>query len=130
MRKVLLAAGVAALVAALGGVGYAAQAAKAPKAATANTRIGRSLSATGRIVSFDDETKMLTLSTSEGEQTFTIGAKVRVQQGAKAITAATLSSMTGRRAKVRYTESSGDVSAESVMVSGGVRAKSASPATR
>lgn len=130
MRRFVLAASVGALVAAVGGVGDAAQAAKAPKAAAANVSIGKPTSATGRIVSFDDETQMLTLSTSEGEQTFTIGSKARVQQGAKTITAATLSSMTGRRAKVRYTASSGDRAAESVMVSGAARAKSASPAPR
>jgi hypothetical protein len=130
MRKFVLAASVGALIAAVGGVGHAAQAAKAPRAAAAHASTGKSLSATGQIVSFDDATKTLTLSTTEGEQKFMIGSKARVQQGARTITAGTLSSMAGRRAKVRYTEASGDMAAESVMVSGAARAKSASPAPR
>lgn len=130
MRKFVLAASVGVLIAAVGGVGYAAQAAKAPNAVAANVTKAKSLAATGRIVSFDGETKTLTLSTSNGEEKFMVGSRARVQQGAKTITAGSLSSMAGRRAKVRYTASSGDRAAESVMVSGTVRAKAASPAPR
>ncbi len=101
MRRFVLAASVGALIAAVGGVGYAAQAAKAPKAAAANVSTARSMSATGDIVSFDGETRTLTLSTPEGEQKFMIGSRARVQQGARTIAAGSLSSMAGRRAKVR-----------------------------
>jgi hypothetical protein len=130
MRKFVLAASIGVLVAAVGGVAYAAQAAGTPKAAAASAVTERSLSATGKIVSFDDTTRTLTLATTEGQQNFMVGSKARVQQGAKTLTAGSLSSMAGRRAKVRYTASSGDRAAESVMVSGNVRVKSASPAPR
>jgi hypothetical protein len=130
MRKFVLAASVGMLIAAVGGVGYAGQAAAKAPNAVGSASTGKSLSATGKIVSFDGGTKTLTLSTPTGEQKFMVGSTARVQQGAKPIAAGSLSKMAGRRAKVRYTAASGDMAAESVMVSGVVRAKSESPAPR
>ena len=119
MRKVVMAFGIAALVAAIGGVGYAAQATKTAKAATktAAPAAPKSASATGKIVSFDEGSKMLTISTSKGEEKFVLGSNVKLNEGAKTITAANLSSLTGQQAKVRYTVSGSDKTAESVMVS-------------
>ena len=53
-----------------------------------------------------------------------LGSSSRLQEGAKTITTANLSGLAGYQAKVRYTASGSNKSAESVMVSGGARAKS------
>ena len=84
----------------------------------------KALSATGKIVGFDDSSKTLTLSTAKGEEKFVLGSRARLQQGAKTITTENLSSLAGHQAKVRYTGSGSGKAAESVMVSGGARAKS------
>ncbi len=123
MRKFVLASSVAVLVTALTGAGLSAQTAKT-KDATAAPAAPKALSATGTIVSFDDATKTLTLSTAKGEEKFVLGSTARLQEGAKTITSANLSSLAGHQAKVRYTASGSDKAAESVMVSGGARAKS------
>jgi hypothetical protein len=110
-------------VTALTGAGLSAQTAKT-KDATATPAAPKALSATGTIVSFDDATKTLTLSTAKGEEKFVLGSTARLQEGAKTITSANLSNLAGHQAKVRYTASGSDKAAESVMVSGGARAKS------
>jgi hypothetical protein len=123
MRKLLLASGVAMLVAALAGVGLAAQTAATPK--TKEVAVApKALSATGKIVSFDSNSRTLTLATAKGEEKFLLGSSARLQEGAKTITADNLSSLAGHQAKVRYAASGSEKSAESVMVSGGARAKS------
>ena len=124
MRKFVLAFSVAALVAALGGPGLSAQSGTKAKSAAAASATAKALSATGKIVGFDEASKTLTLSTTKGEEKFVLGSSVRLQEGAKTITAGNLSSLAGHQAKVRYTASGSDKSAESVMVSGGARAKS------
>jgi hypothetical protein len=121
MRKVVLALSIVGLVVTLGGIGYAEQASKMAKA-PAKAAAPKAASATGKIVSFDEASKTLTISTSKGEEKFVLGSNVRVQEGAKTITAANLSGLTGHQAKVRYTASGSDKTAESVMVSGGTAA--------
>jgi hypothetical protein len=116
MRKVIMAFGIAALVAALGGVGYA-QTTKSAKPAKTSAPAAKAASATGKIVSFDDASKTLTISTSKGEEKFVLGSSVKLNEGAKTITSANLSSLTGQQAKIRYTVSGSDKTAESVMVS-------------
>ena len=124
MRKFVLATGVAVLVTVLAGAGLAAQTGTKGNSAAAASAAPKSLSATGKIVGFDDATKTLTLSTAKGEEKFVLGSSVRLQEGAKTITAANLSSLAGHQAKVRYAASGSNKAAESVMVSGGARAKS------
>jgi hypothetical protein len=127
MRKLVPAIGVAALVAVLG-ASPSAQSSNNKAAAAAPpvmAKAPKGLSATGKIVAFDDASKTLTLSTNRGEEKFVLGSSVRLQEGAKTISAGNLSSLAGHQAKVRYTASGGEMTAESVMVSGGVRAKSA-----
>ena len=119
MRRTGLVLGIAALVVALGGVGYASQTSKGSKAAAkTSTTSAKASSATGKIVSYDDSSKTLTISTSKGEEKFTLGSNARLQEGAKTITASNLSSLAGHQAKVRYTTSGSDKTADSVMVSG------------
>ena len=127
MRKFILASSAAILVTALPGVGLAAQSATNAKPAAAMAAAPtapKPLAATGKIVSFDDASKTLTLSTAKGEEKFVLGSSARLQEGAKTISTASLSSLAGHQAKVRYTASGSDKAAESVMVSGGAHAKS------
>ena len=121
MRKAVLGLSILGLVVTLGGVGYAEQASKMAKA-PAKAAAPKAVSATGKIVSFDEGSKTLTISTSKGEEKFVLGSNVRLQEGAKTITATNLSGLTGHQAKVRYTVSGSDKTAESVMVSGGTTA--------
>jgi hypothetical protein len=123
MRKFVLASSVAVLLAAPAGAGLSAQTGTKGKTAAAPAA-PKALSATGQIVGFDDATKTLTLSTAKGEEKFVLVSSSRLQEGPKTITTANLSSLAGHQAKVRYTASGGGNSAESVMVSGGARAKS------
>jgi hypothetical protein len=130
MRTVLMALSVAAAVTAFGTTGFAAQAATTkakPAAATrpaAATTATKAMSATGKIVGYDDGTRTLTLSTSKGNEKFMLDSGAKLQEGAKTIAAADLSGMAGHQAKVRYTASGSEKTAESVMVSGGAGAKS------
>jgi hypothetical protein len=121
MCKVVLALSIVGLVVTLGGIGYAEQASKMDKA-PAKAAAPKAASATGKIVSFDETSKTLTISTSKGEEKFVLGSNVRLQEDSKTITAANLSGLTGHQAKVRYTASGSDKTAESVMVSGGTAA--------
>ena len=123
MRKLILASAAAAIATLTGG-GVNAQTATRATTAISTAPAPKALSATGKIVSFDDSSKTLTLSTAKGEEKFVLGSSARLQEGAKTITAADLSSLAGHQAKVRYTGSGSDKAAESVMVSGGARAKS------
>ncbi len=124
MRKLILASAAAAMAATLNGSGVIAQTATRATTGMTTAPAPKALSATGKIVSFDDSTKTLTLSTAKGDEKFVLGSSARLQEGAKTITAETLSSLAGHQAKVRYTGSGRDKAAESVMVSGGARAKS------
>jgi hypothetical protein len=123
MRKFVLASSVAVLLATVAGAGPSAQTSTNGKTAAA-AATPKALSATGKIVGFDNATKTLTLSTAKGEEKFVLGSSARLQEGAKTITTANLSGLAGYQAKVRYTASGSNKAAESVMVSGGARAKS------
>ena len=124
MRRFLVGGSAAVLILAFAGVGVMAQPGAKANTAPASSAAPKALSATGKIVGFDDASKTLTLSTAKGEEKFVLGSSARLQEGAQTITAANLSSLAGHQAKVRYTASGSDKSAESVMVSGGARAKS------
>ena len=120
MGRFAVASNVAILVTALGGAAFATQTA----ASAQGTPSPKGMASTGTIVGFDDGTRTLTLSTPKGEEKFVLGSRVRLQEGAKTITTENLSGLAGHQAKVRYTASGSSRSAESVMVSGGARAKS------
>lgn len=117
----------AAVTLAFAGAVFASQASKPaspsshPATAAVSAKTARSTSAShsamGTIEKFDNN--MLTLKTSSGEEQFTVASSARLRNGSKSIKADELSSLTGQRAKVRYTESNGQRTAESVMVSSG-----------
>ena len=84
-------------------------AAKAPAATTLVT--------TGKIVQFDATGQALTLSTSKGEQHFKVGPSAHLQESSHSITPADLGKLAGHKATVRYKESAGEKSVESIKVS-------------
>ena len=94
MRKFVLASSLAVLLATVAGAGPSAQTSTNGKTAAAAPATPKALSATGKIVGFDNATKTLTLSTPKGEEKFVLGSSVRLQEGAKTITAANLSAPT------------------------------------
>jgi hypothetical protein len=62
------------------------------------------LAVNGKVERFDDATKTLTLSTSEGERQFTLGADAKIMSGANAATTADLA---GKNVKVTYSHVDG-----------------------
>lgn len=87
-------------------------AAAAPKAKSATT-----LAATGKIVQFDATAQSLTLTTSKGDEQFTLDASTRLRDASHAIAPADLVRMTGHQATVRYHDTAGQKSVVSVRVS-------------
>ena len=87
-------------------------AATAPKAKSATT-----LAASGKIVQFDATAQSLTLSTSKGEEQFTLDSSTRLRDASHAIAPADLATMTGHQATVRYHDTAGQKSVVSVRVS-------------
>ena len=75
------------------------------------------LAASGKIVSFDATAQALTLSTSKGEERFTLDSSTRLQEASHSIAPADLAKLTGHQATVRYHAASGQKSVVSVRVS-------------
>jgi hypothetical protein len=75
------------------------------------------MTASGTVVKYDPVTRMLTLTMTQNRQeTFELGPKVTIQEGAKTLTVADLGSATGKEATVRYADSGGKKIATSVML--------------
>ncbi len=127
MRRLvsLVSAGAAAL--ALAGTVLAAQAAQTAK--TAKPAAMHSTSAVGTIEKFDADSKTLTLSTSKGAMTFMLASNATINLGSKALQPGDLEAHSGSKAKVRYTESNGQKTAESVMVWSGSATSTKKPAS-
>jgi hypothetical protein len=79
---------------------------------------GTTLIETGTLARFDATAGILTLSTSRGEQQFSIGSKTRIREGWHHIDAAALSGLAGREIRIRYVETGGQRTVKSVSVSG------------
>lgn len=86
------------------------------------TQSGSSASTTlrvnGTIDTFDASTGILTLSTSNGTVRFTVALATRIRQGWHRVEPLELQKLAGYRATVRYSESGGDKTVESVHVFG------------
>ena len=87
------------------------------KPANAKATATTTLVTTGKIVQFDLTGQALTLSTSKGEQHFTVGPTARLAESSHTITIADLGKLAGHKATVRYKESAGEKSVESIRVS-------------
>jgi hypothetical protein len=93
---------------------------KASKPAESSRAAGRravSLVAKGTIARFDHGSNTLTIKTSKGEEQFTLPASVRIQEASRKLTIADLDTLNGRPVNIRYTESGGQRTVQSVRVS-------------
>ena len=84
------------------------------------------LSATGTIQRFDSATRVLTLKTVRGSESFVIADSTTLHRGARVVPLQDLGKWNGLPAKVRYTDADGHRRASSVMV-GSRQDLSASP---
>jgi hypothetical protein len=72
----------------------------------------------GTVKKFDAATNTLTIATAKGaEENYMIGPKATLHEGQKSIAVSDLANLSGREATIRYMESGGQKTAESVMVS-------------
>jgi hypothetical protein len=81
------------------------------KAASSTTLV-----ASGKIVQFDPASQKLTLSTSKGEEQFTVSPAAHLKEASKTIKADELTKLAGHQATVRYKEAGGEKNVESVHV--------------
>jgi hypothetical protein len=86
----------------------------APANAAAKTK-ARTHSLVGTVVKVDGQT--LTVKTGSGEQSVMLAPSTHITQNGKTIQASQLSSETGARVKVRYTDANGQKQAQMVTVS-------------
>jgi len=112
----------------VGGSAYATQAAGTSAASQKEKKaaVPAPNMASGTIMRFDSASNTLTLSTPNGEETFTIGSTAMLHQGRKAITTSDLANLAGYNVTVRYVQSAGERTVESVDISR--RAASSKPA--
>jgi phage baseplate assembly protein gpV len=102
--------GVAAVALLTGSVGATPEATRVSQAA--------SQSVIGHLVSYDHETRSLTVATGSGRQTFVLAGKASVRRGSRVLEAKELALHAGAKVKVRYfNNGSGRLVAETVMVS-------------
>jgi len=95
----------------------ARQSSKSTAAPAAKSSAATTLAATGKIVQFDPTAQSLTLSTSKGEERFTLDSSTRLHEASRSIAPGDLAKLTGHQATVRYHDASGHKSVVSVRVS-------------
>jgi hypothetical protein len=111
--SVALSAGVPKGTLAIGQIGNPTSTNAAPSSSD-----GTTLSVRGAIDKYDQSTRTLVLSTASGQLQFPIAPTTRIRRGWHAVDPADLPKLTGAQATVRYTESGGSKSVESVHVFG------------
>jgi hypothetical protein len=86
--------------------------------ALAQTQASTTLRVPGTIDKYEASTRTLFLSTSNGKVQFPLPPAARIRRGGQTIDAAQLEKLSGYRASVRYSESGGNKTVESVHVFG------------
>jgi len=118
MRRVRNVIASAVAVLAMTGMALASQSTAPHKAsAKASTTKSTSLVAKGKLIKFDASSNALTVATSKGEQQFMLGPSARIHDGSKTVAPANLDALAGRDLSVKYTESNGHNTVESVSFS-------------
>jgi hypothetical protein len=114
-----------------------AQATKATtKSAAAKTTTApkpKTHSVVGTLDKYDSGANTIVVKTGKGTETLSLSSTSAVRMGAKTMSASDLSSHTGDRVKVRYSESSGQSTVQSVQIEGKPAPKQVStskPATK
>jgi hypothetical protein len=95
-----------------------ADAGASTRATQATPPSSTTLSVRGTIEKYDESTRTLSLSTSNGTVQFVVGSGARIRQGWRKVDASDLQKLAGNRATVRYTEVGGKKAVESVHVFG------------
>jgi hypothetical protein len=86
-------------------------------------RKATSLVAKGTISAFDRSTNTLTITTSKGQEQFTLPATARIQEASRHLTVNDLDGLNGRTVNVRYRESGGQRTVQSVNVAAAKKAR-------
>jgi hypothetical protein len=90
----------------------------AAQSAAASSSSSTTLRVRGTIEKYEVATRILSVSTANGTLRFTLALTARIRQGWHAIDASLLETLTGYRVDVRYSESGGRKTVESVHVNG------------
>ena len=97
-------------------------------AGAAPTKAAKTHSVVGTIQMYDAAAKTLTVATAKGPETVTVGDSTHVMSGSKMLSAGDLSSRTGTRVKIAYTEANGQKMAQNVRIAAApAKAASAAP---
>ena len=113
-----------------------AQATKTTKATTAKTTAApkpKAHSVVGTLDKYDSGANSIVVNTGKGTETLSLSSSSAVRMGAKTMSASDLSSHTGDKVKVRYSEANGQRTVESVQVEGKPASKqvaTSKPATK
>jgi hypothetical protein len=75
------------------------------------------ITTTGTLTKFDAASNALTVTTPKGDATFTVDSSASITASGKKVMASDLPSHVGQKVTVRYTESGGQKTAQSVRVS-------------
>jgi hypothetical protein len=122
MRFMIRSFAAAAAVVALSGTAFAAQAAPAPaKAKAATTKAAKApkvtaITTSGTVSKFDAASNTLTVTTPKGDVAFVVDSSASIMANGKKVMASDLPSHVGHKVTVRYTESGGQKTAQSVRV--------------
>lgn len=120
----LLASGLAVLALTTTAIAQSATAPAAKAASTAHAKT-TAASAQGTLTAVNPAANSITLKSGKHEMTFTLASGASIHEGSKSITISDLANHKGHEAKVRYSESGGTKTAQSVMVAAASKGKPA-----
>ena len=117
---------------------YAAPAQATKAKATTKTAAAKSTAApkakahsvVGTLDKYDSGANSIVVNTGKGTETLSLSSTSAVRMGAKTMAAADLSSHTGDRVKVRYSETNGQRAVQSVQIQGKAAAKQAAASSK
>ena len=103
---------------------------KAAAAKTTATAKPKAHSVVGTLDKYDSGANSIVVNTGKGTETLSLSSTSAVRMGAKTMSAADLSSHTGDHVKVRYSESNGQRTVQSVQIEGKAAAKKVAASTK
>ena len=96
---------------------------KQPAAARTTASKPKAHSVVGTLDKYDSGANTIVVNTGKGTETLSLSSTSAVRMGAKTMSASDLSAHTGDRVKVRYSESNGQMTVQSVQIQGKPAAK-------
>ena len=100
-----------------------AQADKGTQPAASGKPATKDAALSGSIAAYDAKANTLTVKAESGSQIVYLAAHTKVHEGSKTLKTSELARLTGRSVKVRYTESGGKMTADTVTVGPAAAAK-------